>query len=141
MRFRGRPAPSWLLLAVLGQLSVRAVLGGAALLIASDGALVGLSTAQLAGTPFGNFAVPGFLLLVAFGLLPAVVCYAIYARYHWGWLASVAVALALLLWVLVELRVGFERPTVYLNLATAGAILALAVHPAVRLAGRAPTRT
>jgi hypothetical protein len=38
----------------------------------------------------------------------------------------------MLVWVLVEVALGFDRPTIYLNLGTAGAILALAVQPAIR---------
>lgn len=132
MRIHGRPAIRWVLLAVLGQLSIRAVIGGGALLLAPSGAIVGISTGPLDGTPFGNFLVPGIILFVVFGLLPAVACYALYTRRWWGWTTSVSVAVAMLVWVLVEVIVGFDRPTIYLNLATSGAILVLAVHPAVR---------
>jgi len=132
MRIRGRPAILWVLLAVLGQLAVRAAIGGGALLLAPSGEIVGLSSAPLHRTPFGDFLVPGIILFVVFGLAPAVVCYALYTRRWWGWATSVGVAVAMLVWVLVEVNVGFARPTIYLNLATAGAILVLAIHPAVR---------
>jgi len=132
MRVRGRPAILWVLLAALGQLSARALVGGVALLMAPSGEIVGLSSAPLDRTPFGDFLVPGIILFVVFGLVPAVVCYALYTRRWWGWITSVGVAVAMLVWLLVEVTVGFERPTIYLNLATAGAILLLAVHPAVR---------
>jgi hypothetical protein len=132
LRFRGRPAILWVLLAVLGQLAVRAAIGGVALLVVPSGGIVGLTSAPLDRTPFGNFLVPGIILFVGFGLVPAVVCYALYTRRWWGWPASVGVAIAMLVWVLVEVSVGFDRPTVSLNLATAGAILVLAFHPAVR---------
>jgi hypothetical protein len=120
------------LLAVLDQLAVRAAIGGVALLMAPSGEIVGLSVALLDGTPFEDFLVPGIVLLVVFGLVPAVACYGLYTRRRWGWTTSVGIAVALLVWVLVEVTVGFERPTIYLNLATAGAILVLAVHQTVR---------
>ena len=132
IRIRGRPALLWVLLAVLGQLSGRALAGGVTLLIAPSGEIVGLSSAPLDGTPFEDFLVPGIILFVVFGLVPAVVCYALYTRRWWGWIASLGVAGAILVWVLVEVTVGFDRPTIYLNLGTAGAVLVLAVHPAVR---------
>ncbi|MCU4718085.1 hypothetical protein [Halapricum hydrolyticum] len=132
MRVGGRPAILWVLLAVLGQLAVRAVIGGVALLMAPSGEIVGLSSVPLDRTPFGDFLVPGIILFVVFGLVPAVVCYALYTRRRWGWTSSVGVAVAMLIWVLVEVAAGFDRPTIYLNLATAGAIVVLAVHPAVR---------
>ena len=132
LRVRGRPAILWVLLAVLGQLAVRAAIGGVALLMAPSGEIVGFSSTPLDRTPFGDFLVPGIILFVVFGFVPAVVCYALYTRRWWGWITSVGVAVAMLVWLLVEVIVGFERPTIYLNLATAGVILVLAVHPAVR---------
>jgi apolipoprotein N-acyltransferase len=100
--------------------------------MAPSGEIVGLSSAPLDRTPFRDFLVPGIFLFVVFGLVPAVVCYALYTRRRCGWISSVGVAVAMLVWVLVEVAVGFDRPTTYLNLATAGAIVVLAVHPAVR---------
>lgn len=132
MRVHGRPAILWVLLAALGQLSGRALFGGVALLMAPSGEIVRLSSAPFDGTPFENFLVPGLILFVVFGLVPAVVCYALYTRRRWGWTASVGVAVAMLVWVLVEVTIGFDRPTIYLNLVTGGAILVLAVHPSVR---------
>ena len=129
MRIRDHPDILWLLLAVLGQLSVRALIGGTALLMRPSGEIIGLSTGPLDGTPFGDFLVPGIMLFVVFGVVPAVVCYALYTQRWWGWLTAVGVAVAMLAWVLVEAAVGFDRPTIYLNLGTAGAILVLAVRP------------
>lgn len=128
----GRSLVHWLLLAVLGQLSVRALAGGVALILDPSGGVVGLSGSTLAETPFADFLVPGVVLAVAFGLAPAVSCYALHTRRWWGWIAAVGVAVALVVWVLVEVALGFVRPTVYLNLGTAAAVLALAVHPVVR---------
>lgn len=141
MRIRGRPAILWVLLAVLGQLSVRGTIGGGALLLAPGGGIIDVSTAPLKGTPVGDFLLPGIILIVGFGLVPAVVCYALYTRHLWGWLASVGVAFALLIWVLAEVAIGFDRPTIYLNLGTAGTILVLAVHPAVRQNESAPAKS
>lgn len=132
MRIRDHPAILWLLLAVLGQLSVRALIGGTALLMRPSGEIISLSTGPLDGTPFRDFLVPGIMLFVVFGVVPAVVCYALYTRRWWGWATGVGVAVAMLIWVLVEVAVGFDRPTIYLNLGTAGAILVLASRPSVR---------
>ena len=132
MRIRGRPAIVWLLLVVLGQLAVRATIGGVALSMDHSGEIVGLSSAPLERTPFVNFLVPGIILFVVFGLGPAVVCYALYTRRWWGWTTSVGLAIAMLVWVIVEVALGFDRPTIYLNLGSAGAILVLALQPVIR---------
>lgn len=126
----------WLLLAVLGQLSLRALVGGAALVLAPTGRIIGLSTVPLDGTPFGDFLVPGLVLLTVFGLGSAVLCYGLYAGYRWSWLWSIGMGIAMLGWLFVELAVGFNRPTIYLNLGTAGAILLLAFHPSIRRVDR-----
>lgn len=136
MHLRGRSPYRLGLLVVIGQLAVRALVGGGALVLAPSGALVGLSTDTLTGTPFSDFLVPGLILVVVLGLYPAFVCYVLYTERKWGWVGAVSVAVALSVWVTVELVVGFDRPTKYLNLLTAGAILVLAVHPSVRLADR-----
>jgi hypothetical protein len=140
MRIRDRPATLLVLLAMLGQLSVRALIGGAALLIAPSGRIVGLSTAPLDGTPFGDFLLPGIVLSTVFGIAPAVVCYALYTRRRWGWLARVGIGVALLVWIVVEVVVGFDRPTIYLNLGTAGAIVLLASRRSIRQGDSAPER-
>jgi len=132
MDLRGRSIGVWLLFVALGQLSVRALVGGSALLLDPSGSMVGLSVGTLSGTPFRNFIVPGVLLVAVFGLLPAAVTYALYTGQRWGRPATVVLAIALTGWVLVEVVVGFVRPTVYLNLATAAALVVLSVHPAVR---------
>jgi hypothetical protein len=132
MRIHRPPTIVWILLILLGQLSARALIGGGAMLMAPSGRVVGLSTTPLNGTPFRDFFVPGIVLFVVFGFAPAVTCYALYTRRRWGWLASIGVAVALVVWILVEVAIGFGRPTIYLNLGTAGAILVLASHPSVR---------
>lgn len=136
MHLRGRSPYRLGLLVVTGQIAVRALVGGGSLVLAPSGALVGLSTDTLTGTPFSDFLVPGLILVVVLGLYPAFVCYVLYTERRWGWVGAVSVAVALSVWVAVELVVGFDRPTKYLNLLTAGAILVLAVHPSVRLADR-----
>jgi hypothetical protein len=136
MEGREPPLAVWTLLVVLAQLAGRALIGGAALVVAPSGAIIGLSPTRLAGTPFETFLWPGLILAGVLGVYPAVVGYAVYTRRWWGWLAGLSVAVALLGWLLVEMLVGYARPTVWLNLATAVAILWLARHPAVRGAAR-----
>lgn len=132
MLVRSRPLSIWVLILLLGQLSVRAFAGGGALLVAPSGTLVGLPTGPLRSTPFSDFFVPGLVLLLVFGVLPASVCYGLYAHRRWAWSGAITVALALLVWITVEVAVGFSRPTFYLNLGTAIAIGGVAAYPAVR---------
>nr|NIQ57495.1 hypothetical protein [Gemmatimonadota bacterium]NIS34271.1 hypothetical protein [Actinomycetota bacterium]NIU69053.1 hypothetical protein [Actinomycetota bacterium]NIW30912.1 hypothetical protein [Actinomycetota bacterium]NIX23286.1 hypothetical protein [Actinomycetota bacterium] len=110
----------------------RGTIGGLALLVDPSGALVGLPTAPLASTPFADFLVPGLVLGLLFGVGSALAGYGLLARRGWATPAAAAVALALVAWLAVEVAVGFHRPTVYLNLATAAGVLALSRHRPVR---------
>lgn len=139
MSIRGRSLSFWLLILLLGQLSVRAVVGGGALLVAPSGRLVGLPTGPLDSTPFSDFFLPGLVLFLAFGVAPATVCYGLYTGRRWAWPAAIAVALALLLWISIEVSVGFSRPTVYLNLGTAIGIGLIATYSTVRREFRSTT--
>lgn len=136
MDVRGASVLRWGLLAALGQLVVRALAGGAALIVAPSGELVGLSTEALSETPFDDFLVPGLVLALVLGAYPSLVWYAIYTRRKWGWIGAVSVAVALSVWITVQLAVGFDRPTKYLNLLTAAAILLLAAQPPIRRPSR-----
>lgn len=132
MHFRQRSFVRWALLVTIGQLAVRALIGGGALIVDPSGAVVGLSRATLEGTPFSDFLVPGLVLAGALGLYPTFVCYGLYKRRTWAWMGAVSVAVVLAVWLAVQLAVGYDRPTTYLNVLTAGVILVLAVHPSVR---------
>lgn len=132
MSVRGRPITFWLLLLLLGQLSVRALVGGTALLVAPSGELVGLPAEPLDNAPIGDFLLPGLALFLLFGLVSSIVCYGLYTRRQWAWSGAVGVALALLAWVVAEVVVGFARPTLTLNVATAVGIAVAALSPAVR---------
>jgi len=95
MSVRGRPISFWLLLLLLGQLSVRALAGGTALLVSPSGELVGLPTGPLNNAPIENFLLPGLALFLVFGLGSSVVCYGLYTRRRWAWSGAIGVALAL----------------------------------------------
>jgi len=117
---------------VLASLVVRAFAGGTALVVDPSGGIVGVPATPLAGTPFADFLFPGLVLLTAFGVAPLAAAALLYRRHGRGWVAAAGVGVALAVWVGVEVAVGFDRPTVALNLGTAAALVALAVHPAVR---------
>lgn len=129
---RTRPISFWLVLLLLGQLSLRAVIGGAALMIAPSGTLVGVPLGPLANTPFHDFVLPGLVLFLVFGLGSALVCYGLYANRRWAWPGVITVALALLVWISVEVMLGFTRPTVYVNIGTAIGLIGIAIYPTVR---------
>jgi|AntRauTorcE11898_2_1112593.scaffolds.fasta_scaffold00347_13 hypothetical protein len=132
MRLRDRPLSHWALLAALGQLAARAFAGGTALLVDPSGGLVNASPAPLAATPVDDFRLPGIALVVAFGICPVLAGYGLHMRRPWGRVAAAAVGVALAVWIGVEAALGFVRPTLALNLATAVAVVGLSAPPLVR---------
>jgi len=131
--WRGRPFLYWLLLALLFSLGVRGVFGGGQFLIAPSGNLVGASTAELSGTPFRDFLIPGLVLSSVLGVVPLVVTAGAYRRKQWAWVGSILVALALVCWVVVEGAViGFGERLQYPNLLQAVGMLLIAGAPSVR---------
>ncbi len=77
-------ALSRLSVALLGLLSVGALVGGAALVARPDGSLVHYPASFLEHTPFGTFLVPGMLLLAVNGLFPLAVIAFTLARHPWA---------------------------------------------------------
>lgn len=111
-----------------------AVAGGASLVAAPDGSIMGMPVAWLDGSPFRDYLIPGLFLLVVLGLAPLVIAYGLLKRQRWAWPAAVLVGGALLVWLTVQYTiVGFAwLQAVY---AVVGlVILLLALLPGVRRA-------
>lgn len=128
-----RPFAFWALLALLGLLGVSGLAGGAQFVLDPSGGIVGISTAELAGSPFADYLVPGIVLFVVLGVAPLVVCYGLLRTRRWAWPAAIAVGLALAIWVLVEgLVIGFGERLQIPHFIQAVAIVVLATVPSVR---------
>ena len=111
-----RPFESYLLMLLLLALSVNAIYGGGALIIAPDGSLLGMEPEWLTGSPFGSYLLPGILLALFLGVLPLVTLAGliskgqgrtfravnIYPGMHWGWTFSIYTGIATLSWIIVQ---------------------------------------
>ena len=130
---RAHPLALWALIGLLVVLGIRGILGGLQFLLDPSGSIVGLSTTELAGSPFADFLVPGVVLLVVLGIGPLVVAGGLLAERRWAWAGAVCVAVALAVWVLVEgWVVGFGRRLQYPNLLQSAVMLGVAIVPSVR---------
>ena len=102
-----RPLPGIARLAVVLEifLGLGALFGGGALILASDGHLLGMPTTLLAGSPFTSFLVPGIILFTFVGIAPLLAAAMTMRRQAFAPIAAVAVGLTLIGWVSVEMVV------------------------------------
>lgn len=130
---RDRPTSVLVLAGLHVFLGVRGVLGGVQFIIDPTGGIVGVSPSMLAGTPVSDFLVPGIVLLVGFGLFPLLVAYGLARGYERAWSASLAVAVGLLAWVVLEgVLMGFGERFQYPNAIQAVVMVLLSLLPVVR---------
>lgn len=122
----------WTLVGVLGQLAVRAVLGGTVLVLDPSGEAVGRSTDLLDPLPIGDFRLPGLVLLTVFGLGSVATGVAVAQRRPSAWIAGTVVGAGLLCWIGLQWALGSAGLTTALNAATGAAAIALSLHPEIR---------
>jgi len=112
-------------------LSVGALAGGAALVLGPRGEILPLPVSALAGSPFDSYLLPGVVLFAVLGVGPLVAAYLARRRHPLAPTAALAVGLALLVWLAVEIAViGFSMTPplqpVYLLLGAAITLVGLA---------------
>jgi uncharacterized membrane protein len=78
-----RPFAYYILILLLSLLSLNAFYGGGALILSPDGALLGMNTEWLTGSPFSTFLIPGILLFVSIGCAAAAALVGIVTRAEW----------------------------------------------------------
>ncbi|WP_136687580.1 hypothetical protein [Halorhabdus amylolytica] len=124
---------AWLLIVLTGSLGVRGLLGGGQFIVDPSGDLVGLSTAELSGSPFSDFLLPGIVLFVVLGLGPILVVVGLTRERRWAWWGAVGVSVALIAWVLAEgWVVGFGERLQVPNLLLAITMLSFSLSRSVR---------
>jgi hypothetical protein len=144
---RTRPVPTRALVGLLAFQGISAIGGGAAFLADTSGAVAGMGTEVLAGTPFTTYLWPGLLLSLGLGVPALVAAVGVHRRgrsrlaeplervtgYHWSWSVSLLLGLALMAWIVVQVLLITERsalqPTMF---AVGAALVALTLLPAVR---------
>lgn len=111
-----RPLGVWLLIVLQFLLGFGAFVSGGLLVAVPDGTLMHMPLSMLQYSPFSNFLIPGFILLLLLGLYPLVVAYALWQRpdwhwpdganpfkhMHWGWAASLSAGVIVLIWITVQ---------------------------------------
>ncbi len=93
------------LLALIIFQGVSGVLGGISLVYDPTGSLIRLPLHLLDGTPFNTYFIPGLILLTVLGVFPLFVGYGLWQRLRWSWTGALLTALALMIWIGVEILI------------------------------------
>jgi hypothetical protein len=125
-----RPWTLKILLFLLIFIGIGGLISGPMLFLSPNGELMQWSVDILAGTPFGNFIIPGLILFLFIGVFPLLVSYGllkkpswrwaeainICKKYHWSWTASWAAGAIMLIWIIVETSllgyISFLQPVI-----------------------------
>ncbi len=83
-------------------IGVAAVIAGALMMIQSDGSLLGMNPRMLGSAPFGDYLLPGLLLVVLIGGGMFISAYLTWAKAQWAHTISTLSGLLLILWVIIE---------------------------------------
>jgi hypothetical protein len=85
------------------------IAGGIGLISDPTGVSLQIPLEWLEGSPFHNYLVPGIVLLVILGIFPVVVFFGLFQNRQWAWHAALFTAIALLIWIIVEIMViGYQ---------------------------------
>jgi hypothetical protein len=122
-----RPKPV-IVHALMGALmfqALGAVGGGLALIADPTGASMGMSVDALGGSPFGDYMIPGLVLLTLMGLGPVAAVYGLWTGRPWSRHAALAVGVALIVWIGVQVWIlGYHpRPPLQLIFGALGAVI------------------
>ena len=123
-RRSARSGPEVITVLLLLVLGAGAVAGGAMLVIAPDGSAVGFSPDLLAGSPFGDFLIPGLTLLGLFGIGSIAVAAAGLRHAPWAPFGAFAIGIAQMIWIVVELVVIHELSFLHPAMFTLGLSIA-----------------
>lgn len=129
-----RPAVLYALIAALVFQGLSGIGGGIGLVLDPSGEAVGLPIAWLEGSPFADYLIPGVVLFTVLGVPPLIIAYGLWTGRRWSCTAGLAVGLALLVWLAVEIAVIGYQPTPPLQVVygiVGIMIVALALRPNV----------
>ena len=84
-------------------LAIGALGGGLALMLGPRGEIIPLKVANLSGSPFDTFFVPGLVLLVVLGIGPLAAAALAWQGHPLAPAATFTVGIALLIWLAVEI--------------------------------------
>ena len=111
------PYETYLLAGLLLFLSLCGLYGGLCFIIDSSGRLLNLNSANYFNRANDDFLIPGFVLLIVFGIIPLLLIFPllrkphvkwanflnIYARRYWAWTYTLFLGIFLVIWIDVQI--------------------------------------
>lgn len=111
-----RPFETWILLILLILLAINAFYGGISFILEPDGSLLNMNTEWLNKTPFANFLIPGFLLILFMGILPVIAFVGLFSKKklrflsafncfpekRWGWTYALYSGIIANIWIIFQ---------------------------------------
>lgn len=142
---KNRPFGVYILWILLGLQSISGLAGGILMLTDPTGKILRLPAIFLMGTPFDDFLVPGIFLVLFLGFLPLLSLVGliglrwrwinvlnIYHYMHWSWTFSLYTAIALILWMDIQVFfIGYWDEIQTYNALTGVLILVFTLLPQV----------
>lgn len=107
--------------------AISGLAGGIALVSDPTGASLGIPQEWLSNSPFNDYLIPGVILFSVLGIFPAFVSVGLWKEKHWGWLGSLSLGIALIIWIIVEIIIiGYQsNPPLQLIYGILGIIILL----------------
>lgn len=103
------PASYYLLFVLILFQGFSGLYGGAMLVLDPSGYLLQLPLSLLSGSPFYNYTIPGFILLVLLGIVPLFVGFALWKRYPWSGTGAFLIGVMLVVWIGVQIvMIGYR---------------------------------
>jgi len=120
--------------------------GGGVLVLDPSGGIIGMPITVLRHGPFVDFLLPGLILLLVLGVLPAIIAVALWTQSrlpaaaplertlgeHWAWCGAVVVGVGLLIWLAVELWMVGSSSLLLVYALLGLAIIGLTLTPGTR---------
>ena len=111
-----RPFSVFLLTVSLLFISFGAFYGGAGMIIAPDGSLIGIDMSWIENSPFSNFLIPGIILLLFLNIFPLITVSGLFIKISnsrmnvlnlypnrtWGWTYLLYTGIISLIWIIVQ---------------------------------------
>lgn len=83
--------------------------GGIGLIFDPTGNSLKIPQEWLLNSPFRDYLIPGIILFTVLGIFPAFVSVGLWKAKYWGWLGSLLLGVALLIWIIIEIKIiGYQ---------------------------------